>query len=52
MTLETCADGKVPPFRFESVVRSEGGTFNAGTAGPEPFPSLPWQTAQYSENIA
>ena len=38
--------GNVPPLRRAIAVTSGGATFNAGAAGPPPFPSRPWHDAQ------
>ena len=38
--------GNFPPWRFASVVRSGGTSLNGGGAGPFPFRSFPWHTAQ------
>src|SRR5262249_11688017 len=46
----TRTSGYFPPLFWLISVRSAGFTFNAAEAGPLPFASLPWQTAQYSRN--
>jgi len=46
----TLNEGNCPLFRFAREVKSAGGIFSAGAAGPSPFPETPWQEAQYSEN--
>jgi hypothetical protein len=51
MVLTTCADGNLPLFLLERVVRSAGGTFNTPATGPSPFPSFPWHEAQYATYI-
>ena len=43
----TSRRGNVPPRRRARVVKSGGGTFSDTAAGPAPFPSRPWQVAQY-----
>src|SRR5208282_2584657 len=52
MALTTWTDGNLPPFRFERLVRSPGGTFNWLATGPSPFPPLPWHVAQYAKYIS
>src|ERR1039458_2010822 len=42
-----CVSGNLPPLSLASSVRLVGTDFRASTAGPPPFPSAPWQTAQY-----
>src|SRR5579863_4422038 len=45
-TSSTYWSGNFPPCRFASVVKFAGACFNADAAGPFPFASLPWHTAQ------
>lgn len=46
--LEMRANGNTPPFRALMRIKSAGATFNDLAIGPPPFPSLPWQDAQYA----
>src|SRR5262245_27937129 len=46
----TRISGYFPLFFRLIWLRSAGFTFKAAAAGPLPFASLPWQTAQYSRN--
>lgn len=43
-------NGKTPPLFFATTVRSGGAFFNWLTIGPLPFPSTPWQLAQFAWN--
>src|SRR5579864_2832498 len=45
-TAATCDAGYFPPLFFARAVRSAGLVFIAEAAGPAPFASVPWQTAQ------
>jgi hypothetical protein len=51
IVLTIWADGNLPLFLLERVVRSAGGIFNAPATGPSPFPSFPWHEAQYARYI-
>src|SRR5581483_7110310 len=51
MALATRADGNFPPSFCLNTVRSVGAVLSASAAGPPPFPSLPWHTAQYVSYI-
>jgi hypothetical protein len=52
ITAATCGAGYFPPFFCARSVRSVGGVFIAGAAGPLPLASFPWQTAQSLLNIS
>jgi hypothetical protein len=48
MIFDIRAIGKIPAFRAEIRVKSEGRTLSDWAIGPPLLPSLPWHTAQYA----